>query len=236
MNLQPARSSFASVDALHRTNFSGDVSVPGVLQQALRLRVHRGELILFTFDYCDVPLALNLVLHLRRHLQLEHFLPLSDGPRTCAAMQEAVGSVAGAVPCFWSAYPSNHSGWPGNVGRCESAQRGQCAPEVLWATRYFIAGRILARGDVSLLHIDTDTLLLTDPYPALKAAPASLLIVPEAHPANGGVWYAQRTGAGGAAHWVISEVARRTVELLAANEEDRHHGLPPFDQALHSIA
>ena len=57
-----------------------------------------------------------------------------------------------------------------------------CVLEQLWASRYHVAAQILAAG-VNLMHVDTDSIFLTDPYALLKAPPLdaiSLLILPEA--------------------------------------------------------
>ena len=100
-------------------------------------------------------------------------------------------------------------------------------------SRYHVAARVLGTG-VNLLHLDTDSTFLSDPYVQLKAAPLaqfSLLILPEA-PANGGMWYAQNTSRGSGAAWVISEVARRTLQVIETRLSLGIKALPPFDQAM----
>ena len=101
------------------------------------------------------------------------------------------------------------------------------------ASRYHVAASILATG-VNLLHVDTDSAFLSDPYALLKSAPLneiSKIILPEA-PANGGMWYAQNTSKGSGAAWVMSEVSRRTLRVIELKLPDKRKALPPFDQAM----
>lgn len=211
-----------------------DLSVRAALDAAVQARSYNRELILFSFDYCGISGALALVLHLRDVL-FEHFLPLSDGAETCQAMQdEAKARGISPVPCFYSHAVNNHSGWAmwGSKPSCVSAARAShyCTIEQLWATRYYIAGQVLMTGS-NMLYLDTDSVILSDPYAILKAPPyddVNLVLLSES-PVNGGLWYAQNTTAGAGAQWVIAEVARRTVASISVPVPSR--AIVPFDQA-----
>ena len=233
-----AASPFASASALAGSSLlpPADLSAPGALRAAARARSYKSELILFSFDFCGIAEAISLVVNLRRS-SFEHFLPLSDGLETCEALRSSAATRGvGPLPCFYSSWPSNHSGWKlwGTAPGCVSAARAShsCVLEQLWTTRYHVAGRLLGLGDVNLLHVDTDSAILSDPYAVLKSPPyghQNLIVLAES-PVNGGMWYAQNTSDGFGAQWVIAEVARRTlatIELPILRKT-----LPPFDQAM----
>ena len=213
-----------------------DLADPQSLARVARARSYHGELILFSFDFCGIAEALSLVLSLRR-ASFEHFLPYSDGVETCDALHTAARlRDIDHLPCYFSSWPRDHAGWKmwGHGPGCVSASRPShsCVLEQLWASRYAVAGQILALGDINVLHIDTDSAILADPYAWLKTAPLAeqnLIILPES-PINGGMWYAQNTTAGAGAQWVIAEVARRTLAVIDQPLERRM--LPPFDQAM----
>ena len=212
-----------------------DLALPGALSAAIASRAFRGEMILFSFDFCGISGALSLLIHLRS-ISFEHFLPLGDGKETCEAMQKlATSHGIDPVPCYFSHALNNHSGWIqwGSGPSCVSAARPNhyCSIEQLWATRYHIAALLLATGKVNIINMDTDTVILSDPYAILKAPPyadVNLILLLET-PVNGGLWYAQNTRAGGGAQWVIGEVARRTQAAISVNISSRSS--VPFDQA-----
>ncbi len=218
-----------------------NLTEPGSLEAAIAARSFRNELILFSFDFCGISEALSLVLTLRQ-AGFEHFLPLSDGRETCEAMRLATRHWSPPVPCFFSSAPSDHPGWaswgsgPGCVSAsvARAAARSACVLEQLWTTRYHVAALLLGAG-VNLLHMDTDSAVLSDPYAQLKAPPLrehSLVLLPES-PANGGLWYAQNTRRGAGAHWLIGEVARRTLRVIGEVGVRRgRKALPPFDQTM----
>ena len=239
-----AASEYASASALLPASAAAppyvDLShlAPSALDATVRARAFRGELILFSFDFCGISEALALVLELRR-VGFEHFAPMSDGPETCEALRGAASArgISPLWPCWYSSWPRDHPGWQqwGTAPGCVSAARNShtCVLEQLWASRYHVAAQILATG-VNLLHVDTDSTFLSDPYPLLKRPPiaqVSLLILPET-PANGGMWYAQNTTRGTGAGWVIAEVARRTLRVIELALPKGKKGLPPFDQAM----
>eukprot|EP00966_Prymnesium_polylepis_P258489 5970858-Prymnesium_polylepis.1 len=102
------------------------------------------------------------------------------------------------------------------------------------AVRYHVAGQLLGEG-ANLLFIDLDTIFLHDPYVPLKQpalAQYQLIFLRDTGgmPANGGLWYAHGTRAGAGAQWVVSEVSRRTAEIL--RQEVSTKWVPPSDQAL----
>ena len=230
----PLRSAYFSTPHLASAIRSGDLNASTTLESVVRTRAYRGELILFAFDFCAIAEALNLIVHLRA-LGFEHHVPLTDGDATCAALRRAARARGLAEPpCFWSSWPTMHPGWTwwGSKPGCVTAERAHraCAIEQLWTTRYAVAAQLLAAG-ANVLHVDTDSLLLADPYRALAAPPlaARALVFMFENPANGGTWYA-RSGAGGGGRWVIAEVARRTLAVIELRPPNKR--LPPFDQAM----
>ena len=236
-----ADSPFASSAVLAGARYPrhADLSNPEAFKAALRTRSYKNELILFSFDFCGVSEALSLVLTLRA-ASFEHFAPLSDGAETCDALHSAAVArgLDASWPCYYSSWPRDHAGWDtwGTAAGCVSAAREAhyCVIEQLWATRYHVSARILAAG-VNLLHIDTDAAILSDPYAMLKSPPMAgqnLVILPET-PANGGMWYAQNTTDGTGAQWVIAEVARRTLAVIALSLPPGRKAQPPFDQAFY---
>ena len=236
-----ANSPFASSTALNGVHYpsTADLSSRAALTTALRTRVFKNELILFSFDFCGLSEALSVILALRA-ASFEHFAPLTDGPETCHALRRAASArgVDATWPCYYSSWPRDHPGWEawGTSPGCVSAARAShyCVIEQLWATRYHVAAQILASG-VNLLHIDTDVAILADPYALLKQPPfasQNLVILPET-PANGGMWYAQNTSDGAGAQWVIGEVARRTLAVIALKMANNRKAQPPFDQAFY---
>jgi hypothetical protein len=186
---------FSANVSLGPVNAGGDLSDPAVLQSVLRTRAFHNELILFAFDFCAVADALNLVM-LLRHAGFEHFLPLGDGAATCAVLQRTAAEAMEPLPCWWSNWTASQTGWrrwmSAKTG-CVSAthRRRFCVIEALWATRYAVAGRLLAGGANLLLMVraaarasaalrrtvrvcllqDLDTVLLRDPYAPLKRPP-----------------------------------------------------------------
>lgn len=235
----PFTSRFNSAAALARQSPFAvvDLSDPTALHAAVLNRAFEGELILFSFDFCGISEALSCVVSLRL-VGFEHFLPLSDGWETCDAMQAAAGARGlAAIPCSFSSWPRDASGWTswGSGPGCVSGARPSqgCVLEQLWTTRYHTSALILAMG-INLLHVDTDSVILSDPYAVVKSVPLAThsLIFLQEYPANGGMWYAHNTSAGTGAHWVIAEVARRTLEVIDVPVPKRKKALPPFDQAI----
>ena len=235
-----ASSPFASSHLLSTASIpkTVDLADPNALERVARARAYRGELILFSFDFCGISEALSLIISLRR-ASFEHFLPLTDGIETCDALRTAArlrNLDDRSMPCYFSSWPRDHAGWKmwGHGPACVSAARPShsCVLEQLWTSRYAVAGRLLALGQINLLHMDTDSAILADPYAVLKTAPLAahnLIFVPEL-PINGGMWYAQNTTDGGPSQWIIAEVARRTLQVISLTPQRRM--LPPFDQAM----
>ena len=104
---------------------------PSALNAAVRKRAFRGELILFSFDFCGISEALSLVLTLRR-IGFEHFAPMSDGPETCEALRQAATArgISPLWPCWYSSWPRDHPGWQqwGTAPGCVSAARNSHTP------------------------------------------------------------------------------------------------------------
>jgi len=270
LSLPRSNSALSSASALLVSSAAApphaDLAQPGRLASALRSRTYRGELILFSFDFCGIGEALSMALTLRS-IGFEHFVPMSDGAETCETLRTAARTrdIQPLWPCWYSSWPRDHPGWKvwGTAPGCVSAARAShtCVLEQLWASRYHVAAQILAAG-INLLHVDTDSAFLSDPYALLKSPPLSrmnFVFLPEA-PANGGMWYAQNTTAGrrcsarlrnlhiwhrskyrgracchtvgAGAAWVIAEVARRTMRVIGLALPPRRKALPPFDRAM----
>lgn len=90
-----------------------DLADEDALERVARARSYRGELILFSFDFCGIAEALSLILSLRR-ASFEHFLPFSDGAETCEALRTAAmlrGLDERTMPCYFSSWPRDHPGW-----------------------------------------------------------------------------------------------------------------------------
>ena len=166
MGLGSAYTSAAAIAARGPVPSPSDLSHPGQLEAAVASRAYRGELILFSFDFCGIGEALSLIMNLRG-AGFEHFLPLSDGAETCELLISAAETrhIAPRLPCWYASAIRDHRGWDmwGTAAGCVSGKRAThtCVLEQLWATRYHVAGQILGLGGVNLLHMDTDTVMDT---------------------------------------------------------------------------
>ena len=98
-----------------------DVAQPGALAAALRARAFRGELILFSFDFCGISEALSLLLTLRR-IGFEHFLISKN--RLIIGTHFLVKDMAKT-----SQFPSGHVPYPARPfsGRLPPRRRGPAA-------------------------------------------------------------------------------------------------------------
>ena len=83
-----ASSAYASSSTLLNKQWlpSQDIAKPQALEAAVRARAFRGELILFSFDFCGISEALSLILTMRG-VGFEHFAPMRDGQETCEALR-----------------------------------------------------------------------------------------------------------------------------------------------------
>ena len=77
-----------------------------------------------------------------------------------------------ALSCVYSSYPRTHPGWkqwrPGG-GRVEDSMHNVY---ILWATRWWVALKLLRQG-LNVLSLDVDAVLLSDIYQLLRAPPLS---------------------------------------------------------------
>jgi len=155
LSLPRSNSALSSASALLVSSAAApphaDLAQPGRLASALRSRTYRGELILFSFDFCGIGEALSMALTLRS-IGFEHFVPMSDGAETCETLRTAARTrdIQPLWPCWYSSWPRDHPGWKvwGTAPGCVSAARAShtCVLEQLWASRYHVAAQILAAG------------------------------------------------------------------------------------------
>ena len=76
----------------------------------------RGELILFSLDFCGISEALSLILTLRG-VGFEHFAPMSDGQETCEALQKCRDCASRlAALAVLVLVVAARSSWLGQVG------------------------------------------------------------------------------------------------------------------------
>lgn len=172
------------------------------LKRAVRARTFRsgGELVLFTSDVFGLASAANLALQLKR-LGIFHHLVLAEARRTCEIGQARWPWMG----CGWSV------GLPGFV------QRYGDTPKVrlwgLWSAKWLTIARLVELR-ANVLGLDTDVLLLTDPYPILHALPARrfhMVIPPEGSRVNLGFLYVRGSAlaSGGGASSVLWDLVRR---------------------------
>jgi len=134
---------------------SHDVSGEAALAAAVHERSFKGELIVFSFNFCAIPEAINAALMLRQ-AGFAHFMPLSDGRATCEAMRQqlarADAEAHASTPCYFASAPNSLGGWAswGGGAGCVSAEQVSparpCAVEQLWYVRYAVAARLLRQA------------------------------------------------------------------------------------------
>ena len=183
----------------------------------------------------------QLVEHVRRHRAaamvwsslLERFTqPLGPDPRCPRSCGDAPSDSfaqqrASVLP--WVASPRNTS--QGAVA-CREAQRAHCLPSAatfyrcdsvrrLWLLRHHYTARLLGMGH-RVLMLDSDSLVLADPYPLIRAhlgAYAALCLHDiSARPAmavNGGTWYV-RGAPDGPVQRLFEAAYARAVSVLEA--------------------
>ena len=143
------------------------------LRAAVAARAHGGELVLFTSNGRGIPSAVNMALQLRR-LSIEHHLVLADTRETCSTAQRT--------------WPWLGCGWSHGMGGF--SKRYGDGPQVtlweLWSAKWLTVAR-LAELRVNVLALDTDMMLLEDPYPLLRSEDLrafSLVLPPEGSRVN----------------------------------------------------
>ena len=148
------------------------------LRAAVAARAHGGELVLFTSNAFGIPSAVNMALQLRR-LSIEHHLVLADARETCSTAQRTWAWLG----CGWS------HGMRGFTKRYGESK--QVILWELWSAKWLTVAR-LAELKVNVLALDTDMMLLDDPYPLLRSEPIrgfQLVLPPEGSRVNLGFLY-----------------------------------------------
>ena len=149
------------------------------LRAAVAARAHGGELVLFTSNAFGIPSAVNMALQLRR-LSIEHHLVLADARETCSTAQRTWAWLG----CGWS------HGMRGFTKRYGESKQVALLWE-LWSAKWLTVAR-LAELKVNVLALDTDMMLLDDPYPLLRSEPIrgfQLVLPPEGSRVNLGFLY-----------------------------------------------
>jgi hypothetical protein len=168
----------------------------------VRARASRSgnELVLFTSDAFGLPAAASLALQLNR-LGIFHHLVLTEARRTCEIGQARWPWTG----CGWSV------GLPGFVQRYGDTPKARLWS--LWSAKWLTIAR-LAELRANVLGLDTDVLLLTDPYPILHALPVRrfhMVVPPEGSRVNLGFLYVRGSAlsTGGGASSVLWDLVRR---------------------------
>lgn len=154
------------------------------LRAAIAARADRGDdIVLFTSDVKGLPAAANLALQLARH-RIHHHLVLADARTTCEAGHAR-----------WAWLGCGHSagldGFVARYGGESKSSRALARLWSLWSAKWLVVAR-LAQLRINVLALDTDVMVLEDPYPLIRAAPVShygLILPPEGGRVNLGFIY-----------------------------------------------
>ena len=197
------------------------------LDAAASLAVRR-ELILTTSDTNGLASAFNLAWQLER-LELEgRLLLLADKLETCVE-----ASKSSLLPCGWSV------GIPG-FERYEST--GVVKLWTLWSAKWLVLARLVERR-INVLMLDTDMMMLADPYPLLLTPPLrrfALILPPEGARVNVGFLYARGAAAVGGLSSMLWDMVRRLRLFVEAMTLRDREGRPSvqglWDQGLFTDA
>ena len=160
-----------------------------------------GELIMTTSDWNGVGSAVNLARQLARFSLEKRVLLLADRRRTCVRAQ----AVWPWLACGFS------RGIPGFKRRYSSLGMPLVDMWNLWSAKWLVLAR-LVELQLSVLMMDSDILVLSDPYALLLASPLSyahLVLPPEGSRVNVGFLYARGATAKGGMHSLLWDVVRR---------------------------
>ena len=191
-----------------------DIHAHDLLPAIAKARHRDGELILLTSDLKQLDLTVNLVASLAK-LNLHHYLVLGDGAEVATHAAKR-GALAVAYSSLLDRYTTplransslpcacQHRGRPcatpaqlESAGCVASAAAFYAVTAVrrLWLVRHHSAARLLGLR-YRVLLLDSDSLVLADPYPGLRSHLAAYAAIglhdQSAGPAinvNGGTWY-----------------------------------------------
>jgi len=225
-----------------------DLDSPSGLRATLTLVASRGgwsserpgiaDIVLLTSDRRGVRLAANTALQLRR-FGIAHTLVLMGAEVDCGHAQAEYAWLA--------------AGWSRGLrgfGRYKGTGFSQSDVDLwaLWSAKWLVLARLVELR-ASVLALDTDMLVLADPYPLLRAPPlsrCSLVLPAEGTRVNLGIMYVRgggRAGMSGVAS-VLWDVVRRLRLFLEQGDEwllrDARSGRPSlqglWDQGLFTDA
>ncbi|KAL1496723.1 hypothetical protein AB1Y20_014316 [Prymnesium parvum] len=204
------------------------------LRRAVREVGVGGEVVLFTSDWSGARAAVNLALQLRE-LEIRQHLVLADAKATCERLHATWPWLA----CGWS------RGLDGFEKRYASSQSAaQLKLWQLWSAKWLVMARLVELR-VNVLGLDTDMMLLANPYEELHSpllAPFTMVLPPEGSRVNLGFLYVRGKSAqpfGGAVS-VLWDVVRRLRLFLEdytlTNAKGRASMMGLWDQGLFTDA
>ena len=144
------------------------------------------ELILTTSDWNGVGSAVNLARQLARFSLDRRLLLLADNKRTCSR----ASTVWSWLVCGYSL------GIPGFQARYASLGMPLVDMWNLWSAKWLVLARLCELG-LNVMMMDSDILVLADPYRLLLSSPLSqfaLILPPEGERVNVGYLYARGAG------------------------------------------
>lgn len=176
---------------------------------------HGDELLLIGCNVGGAVLALNLLLNLNR-LSFSHHMVLGYDSALCLRLGEAASHLAAirGTPCLFD------SMWERFLARSKVYELHRRVGE--WLARWRVMARLLRLG-YNVLSLDTDTVLLEDPYPHFHSRATCgrfvLLFGAEVDTAmhhtalQNGVVYVCGARRDGAAAWLMAETVDRALRL-----------------------
>ena len=171
------------------------------------------ELVLLTSDRSGMRAAVNMALQLRLY-SIKHSLVLMGKRVDCTYMQRGWSWLA----CGWSHGLRGFERYRGSTLSASGLKLW-----ALWSGKWLIMAR-LVELHVNVLALDTDMLVLADPYLTIQAPPVSsyaFVIVVEGGRINLGFMYARGSSArlGGGVSSVLWDVVRRFRLFLEQGDE-----------------
>ena len=176
------------------------------------------ELVLLTSDGKGIRAAVNMALQLRR-INIRHHLVLMGHRSDCERAQRG--------------WPWLNCGWSHGLVGFDRYQYGTSMTAAgvrlwaLWSAKWLILARLIELR-VNVLALDTDMLLLADPYPTLQSEPLSsytLILPAEGTRVNLGAMYVRGSrcahhGGTASVFWDVVRRLRLFVEQAAAQCDD----------------
>ena len=180
---------------------------------ALRRATAQRELVLLTSDANGMHAAAGMAARLQA-LGIGHIMVLADCQATC---EQALSRWPWLGCCGWS----RGLGGFGRYADARLASEGTLRLWRLWSAKWLLMAR-LCEARVNVLALDSDIVLLGDPYPVLLSEPVvnfTLVVPPEASRVNIGLFYVRGVLAqrGGGTASVLWDVVRRLRLFLGAH-------------------